>query len=75
MEEKKQKEAREKLFSDEQADMWRLEKEVYEEEERRLREKIREINRENSEFLLKQIQAKIAKEKRAMNRQEWLLNK
>ena len=51
MSEKRQREAAEKALNDEQAVIWRKDKENYEEEERRLSKKIKEINGENAEFL------------------------
>lgn len=75
MEEKKGKEHLEKVLSDEQAHMWSQDKVNYEEEERRLNEKIRKINRENEGFLKRQMDDKKRKEMGKMNRAEFLLNK
>ncbi len=47
MEEKKHREQMEKALNDEQAVMWNQDKQIYEEEERRLNEKIRQINKDN----------------------------
>ena len=73
-EEKKRREAAEKALNDEQAVMWREDKVNYEEEERRLQEKIKNINLENASFLKSQANSKNGK-KTKMNRQEYLLNK
>jgi hypothetical protein len=51
MQDKNNRENLEKALNDEQANMWRIDKENYEEEERRLNEKIRQINMENADFL------------------------
>jgi hypothetical protein len=47
----------------------------YSEEERRLMDKINKINKENADFLKKQMDDKHAKERGKMNKQEFLLNK
>ena len=47
MDEKRQREAAEKALNDEQAQIWRKDKENYELEEKRLQSKIKDINREN----------------------------
>ena len=76
MEEKRLRELQEKALNDEQANMWNKDFKNYSEEERRLHEKINKINRDNQEFLKKQMedkQIKIGKAK--MNKQEFLLNK
>lgn len=76
MEEKKRREGMEKALNDEQATMWHHDFKNYSEEERRLHDKINKINRDNQEFLRKQMEeknSKIAKTK--MNKQEFLLNK
>lgn len=75
LEEKKEREKMEKLLNDEQAHMWKQDKQNYEEEERRLANKIKKINMENATFLKQQSNAKADKEKKKMNRQEFLLNK
>lgn len=51
MQEKRDREMAEKAHNDEQAFIWRRDKENYEEEERRLKNKIAAINQENCEFL------------------------
>ena len=76
MEEKRLRELQEKALNDEQANMWNKDFKNYSEEERRLHDKINKINKDNQEFLKKQMedkQIKIGKSK--MNKQEFLLNK
>ncbi len=68
LDEKKGREVMEKALNDEQAVMWHQDKINYEEEERRLNEKIRKINNENADFLKQQMDAKRAKERGKMNR-------
>jgi hypothetical protein len=75
MEEKKHRERLEKALNDEQATMWGQDLKNYTEEERRLHEKINKINKENADFLHKQMLDKHAKAKAKMNKQEFLLNK
>lgn len=61
MDEKRQREAAEKALNDEQAVIWRKDKENYEEEERRLNRKIKEINGENANFLQRQMYEKASR--------------
>jgi hypothetical protein len=75
MEEKKRRENMEKNLNDEQAHMWKTDQKNYHEEERRLNSKINQINKENAEFLKKQMDDKQMKERGKMNKQEFLLNK
>lgn len=77
MEEKKRREVSEKALNDEQANMWTQDFKNYSEEERRLHDKINKINRDNQEFLRRQMDEKMAKVgvKTKMNKQEFLLNK
>ena len=75
MEEKKHRERLEKALNDEQAVMWGQDLRNYTEEERRLHDKINKINKENADFLNKQMMDKHAKAKAKMNKQEFLLNK
>lgn len=75
MDEKKRREAEEKALNDEQAVMWQKDLENYEEEERRMTDKIKRINMETAGFLQNQIGEKGAKHRAKMNRQEYLLNK
>lgn len=56
--------------------MWQHDYKNYSEEERRLHDKISKINRDNQEFLRKQMEEKHGKlVKSKMNKQEFLLNK
>lgn len=55
--------------------MWKQDQKNYSEEERRLNEKIASINKDNADFLKKQMDDKHGKVKPKMNRQEFLLNK
>ena len=56
--------------------MWQHDFKNYSEEERRLHDKINKINRDNQEFLRKQMEEKSGKQVKAkMNKQEFLLNK
>lgn len=75
MEDKKRREMMEKNLNDEQAQMWRIDQKNYHEEESRLGAKINSINKENAEFLKRQMDDKQAKERKKMNKQEFLLNK
>jgi hypothetical protein len=75
MQEKKEREAAEKAHNDEQAMIWRRDKENYEEEERRLKNKIAAINAENCEFLKRQMDEKAGKQAKRMNREEFNMNK
>lgn len=76
MEEKKRREDTEKALNDEQAFMWQKDYRNYSEEERRLHDKIAKINKDNQEFLRKQMDEKNQKySKSKMNKQEFLLNK
>ena len=52
------REATEKALNDEQAVIWRKDKENYELEEGRLQNKIKEINKDNQSFLQGQMGAK-----------------
>lgn len=75
MEEKKHREHLEKELNDEQADMWKQDLKNYSVEERRLMDKINRINKDNADFLKKQMDEKNLKQKAKMNKQEFLLNK
>ena len=55
--------------------MWSQDLKNYTEEERRLNQKINNINKENADFLKKQMEDKMSKTKAKMNKQEYLLNK
>lgn len=76
MQEKRDREAAEKAHNDEQAYIWRRDKENYEEEERRLKSKIATIAAENSDFLKKQMHEKASRQQaKRMNREEFMINK
>jgi len=76
MVEKKAREHHTKVHHDEQADIWARDKSNYEEEERRLKNKITNINKENAQFLQKQINERETKTtQRKMNKQEFQFNK
>ena len=75
MDEKRQREAAEKALNDEQAVIWRKDKENYELEEGRLQSKIKAINKDNQNFLQNQMITKQSKNIRKMDRQEFLYNK
>ena len=69
------REAAEKALNDEQAVIWRKDKENYELEEGRLQSKIKAINKDNQSFLQGQMITKQSKNVRKMDRQEFLYNK
>ena len=76
MEEKRLREAAEKALNDEQAVIWKMDKQNYEEEERRLRNKIAGINEENCQFLKRQMNEKASRgQAKRMNREEFMINK
>jgi len=76
MDEKRRREVTEKSLNDEQAVMWQHDFKNYSEEERRLHDKVNKINRDNQEFLRRQMDEKHGKTvKTKMNKQEFLLNK
>ena len=55
--------------------MWKQDLSNYSEEERRLNEKINKINKDNADFLKRQMEDKSMGKAAKMNKQEWLLNK
>ena len=55
--------------------MWAKEREMWKEEEQRLKEKIAKINADTKDFLKKQVQEKVDKKTRKMDVREQLLNK
>lgn len=55
--------------------MWKVDQRNYHDEEKRLNEKINMINKENAEFLKRQMEDKSIKDRNKMNKQEFLLNK
>lgn len=75
VEDKKRRERIEKELNDEQAFMWRRDRENYEAEEKRINQKIKTINKDNADFLQKQMQEKETAKKGRMSMQEYLLNK
>lgn len=75
MEDKRNREQDEKSLNNEQAVMWSHDLKNYSEEEKRLHDKINKINRDNQEFLFKQMEEKQIKIGKKMNKQEFLLNK
>lgn len=64
----------EKANIDIQAKMWDQDKKNYDEEERRLKERIKSINKDNASYLMQQVAAKNSTLQR-MNRAEFSLNK
>ena len=75
VDEKKRRERMEKEFNDEQAKMWALDRENYENQEKQLNGKILEKNKENRQFLESQMQEKRDAKRNRMNYNEHLLNK
>lgn len=53
VEEKKKREQDEKSNIDHQAKMWQTDKSNWEEEDKRLKSRIQEINKDNKEYLMK----------------------
>jgi len=74
IEERKQKGDQEKMINTEQAEMWRQDVKNFTEEEKKLFERLKGINKDNAEFLKKQMDEK-KKKNRNMNYNEYLLNK
>lgn len=74
IQEKKEREEIEKANLDAQAKMWELDKQNHEEEQRRLREKINKINKENADFLQQQMTKK-HKQTTKMNNAEFSINR
>lgn len=52
MEEKRKRECDDKANIDQQATMWQVDKQNYDDEEQRLRERINRINKDNADFLI-----------------------
>ena len=78
MQEKQRRENEEKSNIDMQAKMWQTDKENWEEEEKRLKNRIDKINRDNQEYLRRQMAEKDAQEKYnrgSMNPNDFLINK
>ena len=72
--EKRERERNDKENIDQQAQMWSLDKKNYEEEEKRLRDRIGQINKDNASFLLRQMEEKTKKNYR-MSNNEFAINK
>ena len=76
VEEKRKREEAFKANTDEQAKIWARDKQIYDAEEERLQQKIKQINAENAAFLQKQVEERESKlNQKKMNRQEFALNK
>lgn len=75
VEDKKRRERIEKELNDQQANMWQRDRENYEEEQRRIDNKIKRINQENADFLKKQMEEKEGARKGRMDMNEFLMNK
>ena len=74
MAEKKAREDDDKANIDQQARMWEQDKTNYDEEERRLKQRISKINKDNADYLLKQADKKNQTNAR-MNPNEFALNR
>jgi len=72
--EKQHREKLDKENIDQQAKMWEVDKQNYDEEEKRLRERINRINKENSDYLMAQMRAK-NKGTTKMSQMEMAMNK
>ena len=55
--------------------MWKHDHTNYQDEEKRLNDKIQRINNENADFLQKQMDEKHSKKRTKMNKEEFLMNK
>ena len=76
MDEKRAREASDKADNDQQAEIWRKDKENYELEEKRLTDKIKLINLDNQSFLQNQMHGRQSKAvTRKMDKQEFAYNK
>lgn len=76
MQEKKERERQDKALNDQQAVMWKKDKEIYETEEQRLQDKIKGINNQNADFLNKQMaDKKMRASSFGMNKHENKYNK
>ena len=65
----------EKDFNDEQAKMWKMDRELFERQESELNDKIKNINMENRRFLESQMGEKRAAKRGRMDLNEHLMNK
>ena len=72
--EKAEREKGDKANIDQQAKMWCLDKQNYDEEEKRLKQRINKINKDNSSYLMSQMQAK-SKAGGKMSGTEFALNR
>ncbi len=75
VEEKKRRERIEKELNDEQANMWKRDRANYEAEEARINNKVKDINKQNADFLKKQMEEKEDAKKGKMDMNEYLMNK
>ena len=78
MDEKRKRENDEKYNIDIQAHMWQTDKQNWEEEDKRLKQRIKQINHDNQSYLHSQMAEKGAKEKYdkgTMSAQDFLMNK
>lgn len=78
VEEKKKRENDEKSNIDHQAKMWKTDKNNWEEEDKRLKMRISQINKDNQDYLLKQMADKDSKDKferGTMNQHDFMMNK
>ena len=78
MEEKEKREKDEKSNIDMQAKMWETDADNWKEEEKRLKDRITRINRDNQAYLMKQMMEKEGQEKANrgyMHNQDFLMNK
>ena len=73
--EKHAKLAEDKKDLNQQADMWKKDRDVWAQEDARLREKISKINKDTMTFLKKQVAEKEQKKSKRMDVQERALNK
>jgi hypothetical protein len=74
VQEKRDREKNDKENINQQAEMWSLDKANYDEEEKRLRDRINQINKDNANFLMKQMEEKRGKFHK-MNKNEFAINK
>ena len=73
--EKKGKTVVEKQESVKQAQIWKKELNMYSEEEKTIKQKVKDSNKEHAEFLKKQMVERKGDKKSTINREEYLLNK
>lgn len=74
VQEKANRERQDKENIDQQAMMWELDKQNYDEEEKRLKQRISKINQDNSAYLMQQMAEK-NRQSGKMNRMEMAINK